>query len=161
MAFAEHHPTYLVIGLDRRADRLAEGCRLAALKKLPSIGFWHGDALLLSTHFAPQEVNEIWLNYPDPYPKRRHEKHRLMHPRYLWQYTYVLKPGGRLHLRTDSRDLYAYALDQLHTQGWHILLATPDLMPGEGPPPAHWETLFRQRKGGTIHYIEAVPPALP
>jgi tRNA (guanine-N7-)-methyltransferase len=112
----------------------------------------------LEAHFSPGEVYELWLNYPDPYPKRRHEKHRLTHPRFLRLYYHVLAPTGRLHLRTDDEALYQYSLEQLQTAGWKVVLATPDLLPQEGPEEAHFETEFRRRKGGTIHYIQAHHP---
>ncbi|GIV23510.1 MAG: tRNA (guanosine(46)-N7)-methyltransferase TrmB [Bacteroidia bacterium] len=155
---AERYPHFLVVGLDRRADRLAAGCHWASEKNLKNVFFWHGDALTLEAHFSPGEVYELWLNYPDPYPKRRHEKHRLTHPRFLRLYYHVLAPTGRLHLRTDDEALYQYSLEQLQTAGWKVVLATPDLLPQEGPEEAHFETEFRRRKGGTIHYIQAHHP---
>lgn len=152
---AQRHPEALVVGLDRRADRLATGCRLAAEAKLKNVLFWYGDALVLEAAFMPGEVSEIWLNYPDPYPKARHAKHRLVHPRFLRLYRTILRPGGSLYLRTDSPELYAYALAQLEENGWTIHYSTPSLQPGEAPEIAFFETEFRRRKGGPIHYIHA------
>ncbi|MCS7188349.1 MAG: tRNA (guanosine(46)-N7)-methyltransferase TrmB [Bacteroidia bacterium] len=157
---AQKKPAVLVIGLDRRADRLATGCRLAEKLSLKNVFFWHGDALTLDSTFVSEEVSEIWLNYPDPYPKRRQEKHRLVHPRYLRQYWYILKGGGKIHFRTDDEALYAYALEQFLTGGWQILQATPDLREG-GIEEAFFETEFRKRKGGYIRYIEVEKPLLP
>ena len=152
---AQQHPEALVVGLDRRADRLATGCRLAAEAHLNNVLFWHGDALVLEAAFMPGEVSEIWLNYPDPYPKARHAKHRLVHPRFLRLYRTTLRPGGSLHMRTDAPGLYFYALAQLSENGWCISFSTPDLQPGEAPELAFFETEFRRRKGGPIHYIHA------
>lgn len=152
---AQRYPDALVVGLDRRADRLATGCRLAQEAQLGNILFWHGDALALEAAFMPGEVSEIWLNYPDPYPKARHAKHRLVHPRFLRLYRTILRPGGSLHMRTDSPDLYFYALAQLSENGWCISFRMPDLRPGEAPEVAFFETEFRRRKGGPIHYIHA------
>ncbi|RMF51715.1 MAG: tRNA (guanine(46)-N(7))-methyltransferase TrmB [Bacteroidetes bacterium] len=155
---AERYPAQLVIGLDRKADRLATGCHLAAQKGLPNIGFWHGDAFLVAEAFAPGEVTTIWLHHPDPYPKRRQEKHRLVHPRFLWQYARILASEGRLHLRTDAPGLYEYALDQLHQANWRVVYHSPNLAPEEGPPEAHFPTRFFHRRPGPLHYIEALPP---
>lgn len=156
---AERCPTQLVIGLDRKADRLATGCGLAAEKKLSNVAFWHGDALVLAEAFSPGEVSTLWLHYPDPYPKRRQEKHRLVHPRFLWQYARILAAEGRLHLRTDVRPLYEYALEQLRQAGWTVVYHSPDLRPGEGPPEAHFPTRFFYRQPEPLHYLEARPPS--
>lgn len=155
---AQQAPSTLVIGLERRADRLATGCRLAAEQNLSNVRFWHGDALLLESAFAQGEVSTIWLNYPDPYPRRRHEKHRLLHPKFLRLYRWILKPGGSLHFRTDAPALYEYGLEQLTGEGWQILTASSDLQPGEAEPSAYFETEFRRKKGGKNHYIHARRP---
>lgn len=155
---AQRHPDWLVVGLERRADRLATGCRMAAEAHLQNVYFWHGDALSIEAAFASGEVSVIWLNYPDPYPKRRHEKHRLLHPKFLRLYGRVLAPQGELYFRTDAPAFYEYALDKLIAEGWDILFATPTLQPGEADDPAYFETEFRQRKGGAIHYIHARRP---
>ncbi|MCS7162901.1 MAG: tRNA (guanosine(46)-N7)-methyltransferase TrmB [Bacteroidia bacterium] len=155
---AERYPAALVIGLDRRADRLAAGCRLAQQKNLANVYFWHGDALTLASAFNPGEVEAIWLNYPDPYPKARQAKHRLTHPRFLWQYAYILQPEGKLHLRTDSEALFLFTLEQLEAQGWSILYANPALPPDSGPPEAYFPTTFALRTGAPIRYLEAAAP---
>lgn len=152
---AQQVPQMLVIGLERRADRLAAGCRLAAELNLSNVRFWYGDALTLEAAFAPGEVSMIWLNYPDPYPRSRQAKHRLLHPKFLRLYRQILQPGGSLYFRTDAPQLYEYGLEQLTGDGWEILTASPDLQPGEAEPPAYFETEFRRRKGGKIHYIRA------
>ncbi|MDW8057203.1 MAG: tRNA (guanosine(46)-N7)-methyltransferase TrmB [Bacteroidia bacterium] len=154
---AQRYPESLVIGLDRRADRLYAGCRSASQLALPNVRFWHGDALTLEAHFAPAEVSIIWLNYPDPYPKKRHEKHRLLHPKFLRIYRIILSPGGALFFRTDDEALYLYSLEQLSQSHWQIVQATSDLQPEEADPAAYVETEFQRRKGGRIHYIHAIP----
>ncbi|MCX7606327.1 MAG: tRNA (guanosine(46)-N7)-methyltransferase TrmB [Bacteroidia bacterium] len=155
---AQRRPDALVIAIDRRADRLATGCALAEKALISNVFFGQVDALILETLFAPGEIDILWLNYPDPYPKRRHEKHRLVHPRFIRQYQQLLSVKGRLYFRTDAPFLYTYALERLRDAQWIIYKATPDLQLGEGPAEAHFETEFRRRKGGTIHYIEAAPP---
>lgn len=152
---AQRYPEALIIGLDRKADRLATACRLATEKNLSNTRFWHGDALLLETAFIPHEVSTLWLNYPDPYPKKRHEKHRLLHPKFLRLYHKILQPGGEIFFRTDDPGLYEYGLEQLITYGWEILKASPNLQPGEADEAAYFETEFYRRKGGRIHYIHA------
>ncbi|MCS7296770.1 MAG: tRNA (guanosine(46)-N7)-methyltransferase TrmB [Bacteroidia bacterium] len=153
---AQRYPHALVVGLDRRADRLATGCRIASERGVHNVRFWHADALLLETHLGLAEVSTLWLNYPDPYPKRRHEKHRLLHPRFLRLYQRILMRGGSLFLRTDEPNLYFYSLEQLREAGWEIVWATPCLLPGEvEEEAAYFETEFYRKRGGTIHYIHA------
>ncbi|MEN3040876.1 MAG: tRNA (guanosine(46)-N7)-methyltransferase TrmB [Bacteroidia bacterium] len=156
---AQQQPEALVIGLDRRADRLAAGCRMAAAASLSNIRFWHGDALTLEAHFAPGEVSVLWFNYPDPYPKRRHEKHRLFHSRFLRLYRTILRPGGELFFRSDSLMLYEYSLQKLMEDGWQIVFSSAELQPGEAPESAYFPTDFHQRQGGAIRYIHAVLPS--
>ncbi|MCS6895252.1 MAG: tRNA (guanosine(46)-N7)-methyltransferase TrmB [Bacteroidia bacterium] len=156
---AQLYPDSLIIGLDRRADRLASGCRAAAAASLSNVRFWHGDALTMEAYFGPGEVSTLWFNYPDPYPKRRHEKHRLFHPRFLRIYRTILRAQGELFFRSDSEELYEYALQRLSEDGWKIVFATPELRPGEAPEAAYFPTDFYRRKGEQPpRYIHASSP---
>lgn len=154
---AEKRPEWLIVGLDRKAERLEMGVRRAEMHRLSNVYFWHGDAQTLHSSFAQGEVQEIWLNYPDPYPKARHAKHRLVHPRFLWQYEWILSEGGLLHMRTDDENLYYYAQEQLQAAGWSIERAV--LLLEEGAEGSLWvETEFYLKKGRIVRYLCAKRP---
>jgi tRNA (guanine-N7-)-methyltransferase len=159
IALAKFLPEVLVIGMDRKADRLYAAVRTAETLHLPNVFFWQGDALLLEATFAAGEVSEIWLVHPDPYPKPRQAKHRLTHPRFLRLYHHILQPQGLLHLRTDDELLWHYSEEQLLLQGaqihWSGKVTPPHL-------PSPWltiETDFQRKKGGPTYYLQAFWPA--
>lgn len=77
--------------------------------------------------FAPGEINRLYLNFCDPWPKKRHAKRRLTHPRFLGIYRQVLVPGGELHFKTDNEDLFRYSLETLREEGWAVRDITFDL----------------------------------
>jgi len=155
---AKLRPEALVIGLDRKADRLYAAVRETEAQGLSNVYFWQGDALLLEASFASGEVSEVWLVHPDPYPKARQAKHRLTHPRFLRLYRYILKPEGRLHLRTDDPSLWQYSETQLTLSGAILAWSGPvDPL----SPPSPWltiETEFQRKKGGITYYLQAFWP---
>jgi len=158
LAVAQLLPQSLVIGLDRKADRLYAAVRAADTLGLANAYFWQGDALLLEAAFAPGEVSEIWLVHPDPYPKPRQAKHRLTHPRFLRLYQRILRPGGLLHLRTDHEGLWRYSEEQLAIHGARRLQS--GIVPPDNPatPWLTIETDFQRKKGGPTYYLQATWP---
>jgi len=154
LAVAQLEPHALVIGLDRKADRLYAAVRAAETLGLANAYFWQGDALLLEAAFAPGEVSEIWLVHPDPYPKPRQAKHRLTHPRFLRLYHRILRPGGLLHLRTDHQDLWRYSEEQLTMQGAHLLWSGIGHSDKPASPWLTIETDFQRKKGGPTYYLQ-------
>ncbi|MCS6789373.1 MAG: tRNA (guanosine(46)-N7)-methyltransferase TrmB [Bacteroidia bacterium] len=154
---AEKRPEWLIIGMDRKAERLQTAVLRAETHRLPNLYFWHGDAQTLHSAFAQGEVQEIWLNYPDPYPKARHAKHRLIHPRFIWQYEWILSEGGLLHIRTDDEGLYYYAQEQLHAASWSVEQAVPLLL-DRAEESLGVKTEFYLKRGGVVRYLCAKRP---
>ena len=72
---------------------------------------------LIETIFGPQEVDEIWITFPDPQIKFKRTKHRLTQPAFLSRYKHIIKPKGYIHLKTDSEFLYGYTLGLIES-GW-------------------------------------------
>lgn len=152
-------PEMLVIGIDRKADRLWHGVRLAAMHNLKNVFFCQADALVLEHLFAPAEVSELWLTYPDPYPRARQAKHRLTHPRFLRQYARILRPGHLLHLKTDSELLWTYSQTELTLMGAQICATV--VLGVEGAPLSSlaWiSTDFERKKRGPVFYLAACWP---
>ena len=85
------------------------------------------DAAHLTELFAPAEVDRIYLNFSDPWPKKRHAKRRLTSELFLERYRAVLKEGGELHFKTDNMGLFDYSLETMAAEGWQLSRVTHDL----------------------------------
>ncbi|MGQ9863959.1 MAG: tRNA (guanosine(46)-N7)-methyltransferase TrmB [Bacteroidia bacterium] len=149
---AQKHPDALVVGIDRKKERLYAAC--CDSQNLSNVYFCHTDALLLKNHFGQGEVNALWLNYPDPFPKVRHAKHRLTHPTYLHLYKSILAPVGKVHLKTDSLMLYHYTLEMLASVGAHVEICTENLLDSPHANKGNtFPTLFQKRWTKPVRYI--------
>lgn len=115
------------IGIDIKGARIWVGSQYALKTGLDNVAFLRTHIQNLDVFFAPEEVSEIWITFPDPRPKQRHAKRRLTHPRFLHMYQQMLKTGGWLHLKTDNTGLFHYTLDVLKHLGVTELVSTEDL----------------------------------
>ena len=129
VGMARLFPEKNFIGCDIKGARLWKGSSLAEEEELDNVAFLRTFIEQLEDNFAEQEVDEIWVTFPDPRPRDRDIKRRLTSPRFLELYKKVLKPEGILHLKTDNLPLYEYTLEVLHERKSQIkdLLYTPDL----------------------------------
>lgn len=105
------------IGVDRKGERIWKGARSALDQGLDNVAFLRVFIEKLDDYFEENEVDEIWITFPDPFPKDRHERRRLTAPHMLEMYSRLLKPGGVLHLKTDSDSLYEYSRDVMEERG--------------------------------------------
>ena len=96
------------IGIDVKGNRLWVGTKKAIQEKLVNVAFLRSHIDKLQDYFTPGEVAEIWLPFPDPQLRGSRAKKRLTHPRFLRLYQSILKPGGLIHLKTDSPVLYDF-----------------------------------------------------
>lgn len=117
LGLAQLLPERNYVGLERKGERLYHIARDAEALGLTNLRLLREDAYVLGEVFAPGEVDQIWITFPDPYPKDRHAKHRLTGPHYLAQYRKVLAPGGWVDLKTDSAALFAFTLETLAEAG--------------------------------------------
>ena len=113
VALANQFPDRNYVGVDIKGDRIWKGSTLAVEQKLSNIGFLRTNILNIDYFFAEHEIDEIWLTFPDPRPKKRDVKRRLTHPRFLALYKKVLNPSGYLRFKTDNTDLFKYTLEEL------------------------------------------------
>lgn len=105
---AHMYPEKNFIGVDIKGNRLWVGARLALDEKLKNVFFLRTQIDKIDTYFLKDEVSEIWITFPDPQLRLSKTKKRLTHPRFLRLYHQILKPGGKIHLKTDSPDLYQF-----------------------------------------------------
>lgn len=127
MELAQQNPGINYVGIERYSSVLLRGLQKRAELEIPNIYFMCEDALELADIFAPEEVERIYLNFSDPWPKDRHAKRRLTSDRFLAIYDKVLKKDGVIEFKTDNQDLFRYSLDAIPEAGWQISAHTFDL----------------------------------
>lgn len=113
VGLARHSPERNFIGIDKKGDRLWKGSTWAVEEGLHNVAFLRTQILYLESFFEPEEVDEIWLTFPDPRPRKRDIKRRLTNGRFLDMYKALLKPGGYFRFKTDNTDLFNYTLEEL------------------------------------------------
>lgn len=113
IGLARLFPDRNFIGVDIKGERIWKGSTTALAESLKNAGFLRTQILLIENFFEPGEVNEIWLTFPDPRPRKRDIKRRLTSPRFIEIFKRLLQPGGYLRLKTDNTLLYEYTLEQL------------------------------------------------
>ena len=126
---SRREPFLNCIGVDIKGARLWKGAKYATENQLPNVAFLRTKIEFIEAFFAPGEVSEIWLTFSDPQMKS--ENSRLTSPLFLERYRNILKPGGIVHLKTDSRFLHEYSKAVVQRNGLKVLACTDDLY-GEG-----------------------------
>lgn len=117
----EMYDSVLLRALQKREKLETEGIHLDNLK------FMCMDARLLPEVFDKGEVERIYLNFSDPWPKARHAKRRLTSREFLARYNEILAPEGRVEFKTDNRDLFEFSLEEVEAAGWKLMAHTFDL----------------------------------
>ncbi|MEQ8425633.1 MAG: tRNA (guanosine(46)-N7)-methyltransferase TrmB, partial [Cyclobacteriaceae bacterium] len=113
VGMAERFPDRNFVGVDIKGDRIWKGSTWATEKKLENAAFLRTQIHLLENFFEDEEVDEIWLTFPDPRPKKRDIKRRLCNNGFLNLYKKILKPSGIFRLKTDNTDLFNFTLEEL------------------------------------------------
>ncbi|MGM9752201.1 MAG: tRNA (guanosine(46)-N7)-methyltransferase TrmB [Candidatus Cryptobacteroides sp.] len=129
IALAERNPSRNYIGVDIKGARLWKGAKYAETHHLGNVAFLRTRIELINAFFAPGEVDEIWLTFSDPQIRR--ENARLSSPLFLERYARLLRPGGIIHLKTDSRFLHEYTKAVCIQNGLDVIACTEDLY-GDG-----------------------------
>ncbi|WP_205500693.1 tRNA (guanosine(46)-N7)-methyltransferase TrmB [Rufibacter psychrotolerans] len=127
IGMAQRYPDKNFIGIDIKGNRIWKGSTLAEEAGLTNVAFLRIFIETLEQHFGESEVDEIWITFPDPRPRKRDIKRRLTSPRFLEMYERILKPGGKLHLKTDSASLFEYSVEVLEERNVANFLHTWDL----------------------------------
>jgi tRNA (guanine-N7-)-methyltransferase len=115
------------IGIDYKGNRIWRGAKTAVEDGVANVAFLRIQIENLLDYFAPGEIDEIWITFPDPQPQLSREKKRLTSPRFLNMYQQLLKVGGFINLKTDNDDLHTYTADKIDELKLSLYVKTEDL----------------------------------
>ncbi|UUV22039.1 tRNA (guanosine(46)-N7)-methyltransferase TrmB [Paenimyroides aestuarii] len=131
---ARRYPEKNFIGIDIKGSRFWRGAKTAIEENLPNVAFLRTQIELIEMCFAANEVDEIWITFPDPQIKYKRTKHRLTNAEFLARYKNILKSEGVVNLKTDSEFMHGYTLGLLHGAGHKVLYANHNVYRNEGAP---------------------------
>ena len=158
IGLAEKNPAKNFIGVDIKGNRIWSGAKQALENKLDNVAFLRTKIDFTDYCFAENEVSEIWITFPDPQPQKARTRQRLTNPIFLNRYKTMLKPGGLVHLKTDSTSMYEYTLEVIKENNHTLLFSTDNLYqncPADRQEliaiKTHYEKLFTD-KGENIKY---------
>ena len=134
VALAKRNPNNNYIGIDIKGARFWRGAKTAMEEKMTNVCFLRTQIELVDKAFAENEVDEIWITFPDPQIKYKRTKHRMTNLQFLERYKKILKPNGIMHLKTDSEFMHGYTLGLLHGAGHEVLYANHNVYKLEGSP---------------------------
>lgn len=127
MELAQKHPEINYVGIERYSSVLLRGLQKREELDLSNIWFLCIDARQLAEVFEEGEVERIYLNFSDPWPKDRHAKRRLTSPEFMAVYDKILAADGQVEFKTDNEGLFDYSLESIPQAGWRIEASTRDL----------------------------------
>ena len=134
VALAKQFPSKNFIGIDIKGARFWRGAKTAIEESINNVAFIRTQIELIEYLFKSNEVDEIWITFPDPQIKYKRTKHRLTNLSFLERYKNVLKPDGVINLKTDSEFMHGYTLGLLHGSGHEVIYANHDVYKNEGSP---------------------------
>jgi len=134
VGLAELYPEKNFIGIDIKGARFWRGAKTATEESMNNVYFIRTQIELITSIFEENEVDEIWITFPDPQIKYKRTKHRLTNEAFLAKYKLILNEEGLVHLKTDSEFMHGYTLGLLHGAGHEVLYANHDIYHNEGAP---------------------------
>ena len=152
------HPEKNFIGMDVKGNRLWVGAKMALKEGLANVAFLRSQIGMILSHFAKEEVSEIWITFPDPQLRASRASKRLTHPEFLRKFQQIMAPGGYIHLKTDSPDLYLFTKKVIEMYGLPLREDIPDIGSMARLPPdlaikTHYEGLDISGSR-RIHYLK-------
>lgn len=132
-SMAKKHKENNYLAFEWNSKVIVRGMKLLddEIEKLDNFRFVHSDAGKAIDLFEQHSLDRIYLNFSDPWPKKKHAKRRLTYHTFLRKYEKLLKEGGELHFKTDNDDLFQFSLEELQYNGWNMKLVTRDLHSSE------------------------------
>jgi tRNA (guanine-N7-)-methyltransferase len=159
VSLAKANPNVNFLGVDIKGARFWRGAKTALEENFNNVGFLRTQIELVDHIFDENEVDEIWITFPDPQIKYKRTKHRLTNEEFLQKYKKILKPEGFVHLKTDSEFMHGYTLGLLHGLKEPIEYAHHDVYGNEFSPDAvtNIQTFYENQyleEGKKITYIK-------
>ena len=153
---AKNHPDINFIGIDIQKSVLSYALDKVLATDVPNIRLLWVDGDALTNYFEAGEIDRLYLNFSDPWPKKRHEKRRLTYKSFLETYQAILPSQGEIHFKTDNRGLFEYSLISLSQYGMILDGVWLDLHASEieGNVRTEYEEKFSS-KGQVIYRLEA------
>ncbi len=124
---AERFKDVNFIGIEKYESVLIKAVRKIDKTEVSNIAIIRGDAVFMSDFFADNEIDKIYLNFSDPWHKKRHLKNRLTYVDFLYNYKKILKKGGYIDIKTDNLPFFEFSLDQIEQAGFKVEKLTYDL----------------------------------
>lgn len=137
---ARKNPNKNFIGIDIKGARFWRGAKTALEEHLKNVAFLRTQIELVDFIFAENEIDEIWITFPDPQIKYKRTKHRMTNSDFLKKYHHILNKNGLVHLKTDSEFMHGYTLGLLHGQGHEVLYSNHNIYKNGGSPKEVIET---------------------
>lgn len=152
------YPHKNFIGLDVKGARLWRGCKTSNEEKMTNVAFIRMKIQHIESFFALGEVDEIWITFPDPQPKKSKRNKRLTSQVFLERYANIAKADTLFHLKTDNEPLFDFTLEVINENGHQLLDSVKDLYHHSGYEEVksiktHYEKLFNDQ-GYDINYLE-------
>ena len=157
---SDKYPERNFIGIDKKGARMWRGAKISNEEDRPNVAFVRIRAENIGMVFGPDEIDEIWITFPEPQPNSPRHSKRFTSPEFIERYRKVLKPGGTIHLKTDNDMFYNYTLDVIKEDGHHLIYNNSDLYANPGDPEVkdvidvqtHYEKIWLEQ-GLTIKYL--------
>lgn len=164
VGLGSYFPNKNFIGLDIKGARIWKGAKQAIDQKLNNIFFIRTHIDMITSFFAPNEIDEIWITFPDPQPQESRTRKRLTAPMFIERYKQLLKPNGIIHLKTDNEGFFRYTLEEIERNNFNLIEHTFNLYDEEIKNldqktqeilsiKTYYENLF-SKKGHKIHYLK-------
>lgn len=157
LGLARNHPGCNFMGLDIKGARMWKGARETNHEGIRNVAFLRTRIEFIQSFFAPGEVQELWITFPDPQLKKRRKKKRLTGAAFLNNYRHFLKDNGLIHLKTDNKFLYAYTVELARYNNLEIECSSGDIYrEGWDNDIVSIQTYYESRflsEGMPIHYV--------
>ena len=124
---AQLNPDVLLIAVERCREAMVVAMEKAQAMGLTNVYYIDMDVANIEEIFAPAEIDRLFINFPDPWPRKKNAKRRLTHRSFLFRYCHVVCPGGEFHFKTDNAPLFEYSLEEFDACGLEVKNLTRDL----------------------------------
>jgi tRNA (guanine-N7-)-methyltransferase len=156
------HPEKNYIGVDIKGNRLWAGAKKCLDKNITNAAFLRTQIDKINDYFEPCEVHEIWITFPDPQLRKSKANKRLTHPKFLRLYKQIQKPGGLIHLKTDSPDLYHFTKLVIYFYGLNMVSDIDNIYKIENQMPelnilTHYENLDIAKSKSVFYLCFTLP----